>query len=53
MEGEVDLKDIYYFDQPNLVKGLEEKKVSDVYAKGHYCYALSQASNQAYSWGMG
>ena len=52
-EQEVDLVDIYYFAQPNLVAGVAGKQISKVYANGHYCYALSEPSNELYSWGMG
>ena len=52
-EKEPDLRDIYYFAQPHLVPSLQEKQISKVYAQGHYCYALSEASNELYAWGLG
>ena len=53
VEKEPDLRDIYYFRQPHLVTALAEKQISKVYAKGHYCYAISESANEVYSWGLG
>lgn len=52
VEKEVDLKDIYYFSRPHHVAGLAEKKISKVYGKGAYCYALAEETNEVYSWGL-
>lgn len=52
-EIEPDLRDIYYFAAPHLVTGVLEKQISKVFAKGCYCYALSEANNELYSWGIG
>ena len=52
-EKEPDLRDIYYFRQPNLLMGLAEKQISKIYAKGHYCYAISESANEVYAWGLG
>lgn len=32
---------------------LSEKAISKVFAQGHYNYALSEATNEVYAWGMG
>lgn len=50
---EPDLRDIYYFSQPNLVTNLQDKQVTKVSAKGHYCYALCEMENELYAWGIG
>ena len=52
-EEEPDLQGIYYFSIPNCVNSLSEKTISRVYAQGHFSYALSEANNEVYSWGMG
>ena len=49
----MDLNGIYYFSVPNPVASLDGKAVSQVYACGHYCYALAQTNNEMYAWGMG
>ena len=50
---EEDLEGIYYFSRPNLVKGLEGKKITEVFAGNYYCYSLQKDTNELYSWGMG
>ena len=47
------MEGIYQFSSPNLVKGLDGKKITDIFAGNHYCYALEKESNELYSWGMG
>lgn len=50
---EPDLRDIYYFAQPHLVTDLQERKITKIQAQGHYCYALSETTNELYAWGFG
>ena len=56
---EEDLNGIYYFSEPVKIEELkkENKVITNVYAKGNYCYALEVGddtpSNQLYSWGFG
>lgn len=52
-ESEPDLNGIYFFRRPNLLSGLEGKKISKVFAGSNFCYALDESSNELYSWGMG
>ena len=47
------MRDIYYFAQPHLVAGLVDKPISQVFAKGCYCYGLAEETNELYSWGIG
>ena len=52
-DAEEDLIGIQYFSVPNCVNSLSEKSISKVFARGHFCYALAESTNELYSWGMG
>lgn len=53
-EKEVNLSGIMFFKRPQLVDTLPEGvKFNRVFAASHYCYCLSEETNELYSWGMG
>lgn len=53
-EKKVNLNYIRFFKRPELVDTLPaDAKISQVFAKSQYCYALNEETNDVYSWGMG